>query len=75
MAREAALGNSFHAVTVAAVLDLWLWMVQARTDPITVITVTKILEGWHQEIGSRKFNDYGLLEVAGMEPQAVSEVE
>ena len=32
VAREAAIGNSFHTVVVACLLDLWLWKKQASTD-------------------------------------------
>lgn len=30
VAREAAIGNSFHTVVVACLMDLWLWKKQAR---------------------------------------------
>ena len=30
VAREAAIGNSFHAVKVACLLDLWLWTASLR---------------------------------------------
>eukprot|EP00435_Cladocopium_sp_Y103_P069810 s1270_g34.t1 len=62
VAREAALGNSFHAVTVACLMDLWLWTAQVRTDPIGA---TAIVEGWHAEMGKEKYESFGLLEVEG----------
>ena len=50
--RCAALGNSFHAVGVACLLDLWLWGAQVRTDPLGA---KAIVEQWHQEITSRRW--------------------
>eukprot|EP00435_Cladocopium_sp_Y103_P061594 s1327_g23.t1 len=60
--RSAALGNSFHAVTVACLMDLWLWTAQVRTDPIGA---TAIVEAWHEEMGKEKYESFGLLEVEG----------
>eukprot|EP00435_Cladocopium_sp_Y103_P048232 s510_g14.t1 len=62
VAREAALGNSFHAVTVACLLDLWLWTAQVRTDPLGA---TAIVKAWHEEMGAIRYDTYGLLEVEG----------
>eukprot|EP00438_Fugacium_kawagutii_P031803 Skav203274 [mRNA] locus=scaffold324:47756:49783:+ [translate_table: standard] len=45
--RQAALGNSFHAVAVACLVDLWLWSAAVRTDPIGS---QAILAQWHGEI-------------------------
>ena len=60
VAREAALGNGFHAVTVACLLDLWLWTTQVRT-----LTARAILRDWHARMGQEKFNEYGQLDVEG----------
>eukprot|EP00438_Fugacium_kawagutii_P032030 Skav203167 [mRNA] locus=scaffold371:249779:253293:+ [translate_table: standard] len=45
--RQACLGNSFHAVTVACLLDLWLWSAGVRLDPLGS---AEILQRWHQEM-------------------------
>eukprot|EP00438_Fugacium_kawagutii_P025913 Skav228850 [mRNA] locus=scaffold4472:10940:11752:+ [translate_table: standard] len=45
--RQAALGNSFHAVTVACLLDLWLWSAGVRLDPVGSQAIVK---KWHQEM-------------------------
>ena len=34
VARLAAIGNAFHAVTVAILMDVWLWSAKVRTDLI-----------------------------------------
>lgn len=47
--RQAALGNSFHAVCVAGLLDLWLWSVGARIDPMGIIKISKRA---HQELSA-----------------------
>ena len=47
VARMAALGNSFHCPTVAALVDLWLWSRKVRTDPIGL---DAILARWHDEL-------------------------
>eukprot|EP00438_Fugacium_kawagutii_P006300 Skav233308 [mRNA] locus=scaffold4193:88579:93795:+ [translate_table: standard] len=39
--RQAALGNSFHTVVVAALLDLWLWSAGCRTDPVGIKEIAK----------------------------------
>eukprot|EP00435_Cladocopium_sp_Y103_P065934 s1385_g28.t1 len=62
VAREAALGNSFHAVTVACLMDLWLWTAQVRTDPLGA---SAIVEGWHAEMDKERYENYGLLDVEG----------
>eukprot|EP00435_Cladocopium_sp_Y103_P034012 s218_g8.t1 len=54
--REAALGNSFHAVVVGCLLDLWLWSKGIRTDPLGA---TAIVESWHREMGNAELSDYG----------------
>ncbi|CAJ1461453.1 unnamed protein product [Effrenium voratum] len=59
VAREAAIGNSFHAVKVACLLDLWLWTAGVRTDPKGA---SKIVEEWHQMMRTRRYNDEGLME-------------
>ncbi len=46
--RLAALGNAFHAPTVAVLLDLWLWSKKVRTD---LLGIDRILEEWHSEMG------------------------
>eukprot|EP00438_Fugacium_kawagutii_P004912 Skav217251 [mRNA] locus=scaffold47:369148:372975:- [translate_table: standard] len=48
VSRCAAVGNSFHSVAVGCLIDLWLWTVCVRTDPLTAgAIVTK----WHEEMG------------------------
>ena len=56
VAREAAIGNSFHTVVVACSMDLWLWKKQARTDPKGASAIVK---RWHEETAVRRFNDIG----------------
>ena len=34
VARQAALGNSFHCIVVAVLMDLWLWTRKVRTEPV-----------------------------------------
>ncbi len=46
--RMAALGNAFHAPTVAVLIDLWLWSKKVRTDPVGI---RAILQDWHEEMG------------------------
>ena len=60
--REAALGNSFHAITLACLLDLWLWSMQVRTDPLGA---RAIVQAWHEDMGKDHYDSYGLLEVTG----------
>ena len=45
--RMAALGNSFHCVVMASLLDLWLWSRKIRTEPLGS---KKIIEEWHKEM-------------------------
>eukprot|EP00438_Fugacium_kawagutii_P033332 Skav210467 [mRNA] locus=scaffold1443:165052:167511:- [translate_table: standard] len=45
--RQAALGNAFHAVHVACILDLLLWSMHLRTDPVTP---EAILKRWHDRM-------------------------
>ena len=60
--REAALGNSFHAVTLACLLDLWLWSMQVRTDPLGARAIVQPgMRIW----GKDHYDSYGLLEVTG----------
>ena len=61
--REAALGNSFHTVTVACLLDLWLWSMQVRTDPMGA---KAIVEKWHEAMDKQHFDDFGLIDVEGV---------
>lgn len=70
VAREAALGNSFHAVTVACLIDLWLWSLQVRTDPLTPEV---ILKDWHASMGVSEFKDYGELDVEVSQATPLSE--
>ena len=56
VARCAALGNSFHAVTVACLIDLWLWSAGVRTDPMGA---KAIVERWHKEMSEKAFSDFG----------------
>eukprot|EP00438_Fugacium_kawagutii_P005653 Skav226155 [mRNA] locus=scaffold3275:8981:13610:+ [translate_table: standard] len=46
--RQAALGNSFHAVVVAGLIDLWLWSAGVIVDPKGI---KAIVSDWHKEIG------------------------
>eukprot|EP00438_Fugacium_kawagutii_P000873 Skav218505 [mRNA] locus=scaffold1564:7454:12902:+ [translate_table: standard] len=43
--RQAALGNSFHAPTVACLIDVWLWSTGVRMDPLGS---NHILHKWHE---------------------------
>ena len=45
--RMAALGNSFHCLVVACLLDLWLWSRKIRTEPLGS---AEIIRGWHEEM-------------------------
>eukprot|EP00435_Cladocopium_sp_Y103_P045195 s780_g12.t3 len=54
--RCAAIGNSFHAVTVACLLDLWLWTARVRSDPLGAKAIVK---SWHQEMGEKAYGDFG----------------
>lgn len=54
--REAALGNSFHAVVVACLMDLWLWAKGIRTDPMWA---QAIVTEWHAAMGEPELGDYG----------------
>ena len=55
--RCAALGNSFHAVGVACLLDLWLWSSQVRTDPLGAKT---IVSGWHETMHIPLVDDFSI---------------
>ena len=55
-ARAAAIGNSFHAVTVACLLHLWLWSAKVRTDPLGA---KEIVKRWHAEMKARCCEDFG----------------
>ena len=70
VAREAAWGNSFHAVTVACLIDLWLWSLQVRTDPLTPKV---ILKDWHESMGVTEIKEYGELDVEGSQAMPLSE--
>ena len=58
--RCGALGNSFHAVGLACLLDIWLWAAGARDDPLGS---EAIIRSWHEEMSSTYFNEVGQLEV------------
>ena len=45
--RMAALGNSFHCIVVACLLDLWLWSRKVRTEPVGS---RAIIQKWHEEM-------------------------
>ena len=47
VARQAALGNSFHCIVLAVLLDLWLWTRKVRTEPVGT---QAILASWHEEL-------------------------
>ncbi len=47
VARQAALGNSFHCIVMAVLLDLWLWTRKVRTEPVGT---QAILASWHEEL-------------------------
>ena len=68
VARCAAVGNSFHAVVVACLIDLWLWTAGVRTDPLGA---KAIVQAWHEEMGKKAYSDFGgllLKEEATREP-------
>eukprot|EP00438_Fugacium_kawagutii_P004408 Skav228593 [mRNA] locus=scaffold1161:70199:75552:+ [translate_table: standard] len=46
--RQAALGNSFHALVLASLIDLWLWSMGVRLDPLTSKVIVK---QWHEKMG------------------------
>ena len=69
VARCAALGNSFHAVTVACLVDLWLWTAGVRTDPLGAKV---IVERWHKEMNEKVFSDFGGLLLKEKEAVSVS---
>ena len=48
VARQAALGNSFHAVVVAVLLDLWMMF---RGERCNHLGASKIVSRWHQLMG------------------------
>lgn len=54
----AALGNSFHTVTVACLLDLWPCSRGIRTDPLETRSV---VQEWHVEIGQPEMDPMGQL--------------
>ena len=54
----AALGNSFHTVAVACLLDLWLCSRGIRTDPLETRSV---VQEWHVEIGQPEMDPMGQL--------------
>eukprot|EP00435_Cladocopium_sp_Y103_P068451 s617_g31.t1 len=54
--RAAAIGNSFHAVVVACLVDLWLWAKRIRTDPLGA---TEIVRRWHEELQTKSYNEFG----------------
>lgn len=45
--RCAALGNSFHAVAVGCLIDIWLWSAGMRTDSVGA---EAIIKRWHEEM-------------------------
>ena len=45
--RMAALGNSFHCLVMASLLDLWLWSRKIRTEPLGC---AEIIRGWREEM-------------------------
>eukprot|EP00438_Fugacium_kawagutii_P035840 Skav200292 [mRNA] locus=scaffold2127:400532:404444:+ [translate_table: standard] len=45
--RQAALGNSFHAIVMACLVDMWLWSWAVRTDPLGP---RAIVERWHRQL-------------------------
>ena len=47
VARLAAIGNAFHAVTVAILMDLWLWSAKVRTD---ILGPEAICTGWKERM-------------------------
>eukprot|EP00438_Fugacium_kawagutii_P011318 Skav205073 [mRNA] locus=scaffold142:449288:454273:- [translate_table: standard] len=59
--RCAAVGNSFHAVTVACLIDLWLWSSHLRVDPVGS---AQIVATWHREMGELTCSSLGPSEAA-----------
>lgn len=55
VARQAALGNSFHCIVVAVLMDLWLWTRKVRTEPVGT---QAILAHWHGELREQLTVDY-----------------
>ena len=55
VARQAALGNSFHCIVVAVLMDLWLWTRKVRTEPVGT---QAILAHWHGELQEQLTVDY-----------------
>ena len=51
VARMAAIGNSFHAVVMAVLLDLWLWSKKVRTD---ALGARAICNKWRAELAEAK---------------------
>ena len=47
VARQAALGNSFHCVVMVILVDLWLWTRKVRAEPLGT---EAILAAWHLEL-------------------------
>lgn len=47
--RMAALGNSFHAPTVAVLMDFWIWSKKVRSE---LLGVAAILDNWHKEMAT-----------------------
>ena len=70
--RCAAIGNSFHAVTLACLIDLWLWSAEVRTDPIGA---KEIIRQWHLEMTEKVYGDFGGLLVSEGPGQPVSSAE
>ena len=72
-ARKAALGNSFHCVTVGWLLDLWLWSIYVRTD---ALGSEAILERARALIRGTVYNDEGVKEVEpSLRWESLSEIE
>ncbi len=51
VARMAAIGNAFHAVTMGILLDLWLWSGKVRTD---LLGPKAICNAWKEELKSQR---------------------
>ena len=49
-------------MTVACLLDLWLWKAQVRSDPIGA---TRNVQEWHEVMDKSHYDTYGLSEVEG----------
>ena len=56
--RCGALGNSFHAVGLACLLDIWFWAAGVRDDPLGC---TEIIRRWHEEMRTTSYSDVGQL--------------